>query len=139
MTTTVVGVDGSPDSDLAVEWAAADAARRHRPLHIVHAYLSPFVAAQVAVPTSGGFEPVLRAAAEGTLGAAVARASSVAAGLDITTDMPAGEAPAALLDAARRAALLVVGCGHAAMAGLLPGSVSRAAVHHAACSVAVVK
>lgn len=139
MTTTVVGVDGSPDSDLAVEWAAADAARRHRPLHIVHAYLSPFVAAHVAAP-SGGAEPVLRAAAEGTLGAAVTRARSVAAGLDITTDMPSGEAPAALLHAARHAALLVVGNrGLGGFTGLLVGSVGAELVAHAPIPVVVAR
>lgn len=33
----VVGTDGSEGADLAVDWAADEAARRGRPLHIVHA------------------------------------------------------------------------------------------------------
>ncbi|MBO2447958.1 universal stress protein [Actinomadura barringtoniae] len=32
----VVGTDGSPQADRAVVWAAAEAVRGHRPLHIVH-------------------------------------------------------------------------------------------------------
>ncbi len=33
----VVGTDGSPRADLAVEWAADEATLRRRPLHVVHA------------------------------------------------------------------------------------------------------
>ena len=32
----VVGVDGSPDADRAVTWAAQQAAREHRTLTVVH-------------------------------------------------------------------------------------------------------
>ncbi len=140
LTTTVVGVDGSPDSDLAVEWAAADAARRHRRLHIVHAYLGSVVAAQLAAPASAGYGPALRAVTEGALDAAVARAGAVAPGLDITTDMPIGEAPAALLDAARHAALLVVGNrGLGGFSGLLVGSVGAELAAHAAVPVVIAR
>ena len=34
----VVGVDSSPTSDLAVDWAVAEATRRKLPLHIIHAF-----------------------------------------------------------------------------------------------------
>lgn len=140
MTTTVVGVDGSPDSDLAVEWAAQDAARRHRPLHIVHAYLGSLVAAQLAAPSSAEYGAALRAVAEGALDAAVARARAVAAELDITTDMPVGEAPAALLDAARHAALLVVGNrGLGGFSGLLVGSVGAELAAHAPVPVIIAR
>jgi Universal stress protein family len=54
----------------------------------------------------------------------------------VTSERPA----AALLDAAREAALLVVGCrGHGGFAGLLLGSVSQQVIHHAPCPVVVVR
>ncbi|MER5394269.1 universal stress protein, partial [Saccharopolyspora sp. NPDC002686] len=37
----VVGVDGSESSDRAAEWAAAEADRRHAPLHVVIANDDP--------------------------------------------------------------------------------------------------
>ena len=36
--TIVVGVDGSPTSDLALDWAVEEATRRVLPLHIIHAF-----------------------------------------------------------------------------------------------------
>lgn len=36
--TIVVGVDGSPSSDLALGWAVEEATRRALPLHIIHAF-----------------------------------------------------------------------------------------------------
>src|SRR3954471_14449328 len=37
----VVGVDGSTDSQVAAEWAAREADRRHVALRLVHAHLPP--------------------------------------------------------------------------------------------------
>ncbi|MFE2547388.1 universal stress protein [Streptomyces sp. NPDC059355] len=36
--TLVVGVDGSPQSRAAADWAAQEAVRRDLPLHVVHAW-----------------------------------------------------------------------------------------------------
>ena len=48
----VVGVDGSPHSLRALDWAAREAAARQRPLRIVHAFLWPLM--QRPAGTAGG-------------------------------------------------------------------------------------
>ncbi|GAA2631379.1 universal stress protein [Dactylosporangium fulvum] len=139
-TTVVVGVDGSADSLRAAEWAAADAARRGRPLSIVHAYLWPAMYAPMAVPLPPSFEENLREAAEHVLGEAAQRARSVAPSLDVSTDMPMQQATAALVDASRHAATVVVGNrGRGGFTGLLLGSVGVELAAHAACPVVVVR
>jgi nucleotide-binding universal stress UspA family protein len=51
-----------------------------------------------------------------------------------------GNPAGALIDAAKGAQLLVVGCrGHNTLAGLLLGSVSQHCVQHAPCPVVVVR
>lgn len=45
--TLVVGVDGSPQSRAAADWAAREAVRRDLPLHVVHAWLWQPLAAPV--------------------------------------------------------------------------------------------
>lgn len=140
-TAVVVGVDGSPDSLSAVEWAAADAMRRQRPLRIVHAFLWPVVYAPMPVPVPPPlYEETMREAAEQILDEAVTRARALAPTLDISTDMPVQQATAALIAASRHAATVVVGNrGLGGFTGLLLGSVSQAVIHHAACPVAVVR
>jgi nucleotide-binding universal stress UspA family protein len=61
-------------------------------------------------------------------------------GVEVTTDVVQGSGAAVLVEASERADLVVVGSrGHGGFTGLLLGSVSTQVVHHAACSVMVVR
>jgi nucleotide-binding universal stress UspA family protein len=60
----VVGVDGSPHSVGALDWAARDAVVRQRPLRIVHAFTWPVPNALVGLPTAAQPDVGLRNAAE---------------------------------------------------------------------------
>jgi nucleotide-binding universal stress UspA family protein len=136
----VVGVDGSPDALAAIDWACADAARRHRPLRIVHAYLSPVVYSPLAPGPVASYEQALRETAQDILAEATARARAIAPSLRITTEMPVQQAATALIFASQHADLVVVGNrGLGGFAGLLVGSVGVQLAAHAACPVVVVR
>ncbi|WP_426512795.1 universal stress protein [Dactylosporangium sp. McL0621] len=136
----VVGVDGSRPSLDAVAWAAADASRRGRPLHILHAYVWPEVYAPMAAPVLGPYEQGLREVGAETLAAAENRARSVAPGIPLTTGTPVQSPVPALLNASEHAGVVVVGHrGLGGFAGLLLGSVGVQLAAHAACPVVIVR
>ncbi len=135
----VVGVDGSKPSQLALEWALAEAAARGTRLVAVHAHRP------VLLPEAAAFGPhgdVLDLAAEGE---AMVRGALTDAGADelgvaIDVRVVSGSAAAALLDAAAdTASMVVVGSrGRGGFRGVLLGSVSQQVVHHAPCVAIVV-
>jgi nucleotide-binding universal stress UspA family protein len=132
----VVGVDGSPFSDAAVEWAAAYAAARRTPLTLMHAtgdlggYRVPFRAEARHMAA-----PVARRIIEQASG--VARRTSSEVDLETRT---LDEDPRQALLGVEDAYMLVVGTrGHGPVAALLLGSVSQALVSHATCPVTVVR
>lgn len=132
----VVGVDGSPFSDAAVEWAAAHAAARRTPLTLVHAvgdlggYLVPLRAEARHMAA-----PVARRIIEQACG--IARRTSSEVDLETRT---VEEDPRQALLGVEDADMLVVGTrGHGPIASLLLGSVSQALVSHATCPVTVVR
>jgi nucleotide-binding universal stress UspA family protein len=51
----LVGVDGSPASKVAADWAARDAALRKVPLTLVHVLSPPVVMSWPETPTPPGF------------------------------------------------------------------------------------
>ncbi|WP_151478284.1 universal stress protein [Streptomyces albicerus] len=129
------GIDGSPESLAAAHWAARDALRRGVALRLVHAWeWHPRPAASVPMGMSE----------RDWAGKNLVRASnSVRAahpGLRII-DEPVQESPvAALLAAAERAELLVVGArGLSGVAGFLVGSVSQRVVARSTCPVVLVR
>lgn len=140
MSRVVVGIDGSEQSLVAARAAAAEAARRHVPLHIVHAFVWPLLRVDVGpiardMPGSG-----LEHHAEELLGEAAAAAREVAPRVEITTDLVDGAATPVLVEASRRAALLVLGDrGLGSISGLIVGSVAVHATAHAHCPVLVVR
>jgi nucleotide-binding universal stress UspA family protein len=130
----VVGIDGSPESWLALQWAAQAAARRDAPLHLLYAV--DLTGYEEAVPQ---VLDTLMHEAETTLAQALSRAQEV-------THVPAGAetvvgpAVPALLAAAELATMVVVGShGHGRVADVLLGSVSQHISRHAPCPVVVVR
>ncbi|MCK9925969.1 universal stress protein [Frankia sp. Mgl5] len=132
----VVGVDGSEPSQAAVRWAAAKAAERGAPLHLVHGFRSNITTFGVPLDE---FYPSLRTGAEQLL-ADVATAdldddSDVKVSLQAVDDTPTR----ALLNASADAQLVVVGTrGRGGFAELVLGSTAHQCVLHAACPVAVI-
>jgi nucleotide-binding universal stress UspA family protein len=138
----VVGVDGSDTAAAAVTWAAGEAGLRHRPLHVVHAFVWPMV----SVPLGGTREwPALRDAADRVLAAAVRHAETAAPDVPVSGEVVSGEvvsggAAEVLVAQSDGAELLVVGSrGLGGFTGLLLGSVGVQTAAHAACPVVVVR
>ncbi|MBQ0994711.1 universal stress protein, partial [Micromonospora sp. H61] len=120
----VVGVDGSPPSLHALDWATREAVARHRPLRIVHAFQWPLINELMGPPAVGPPDAGLQHAAEQILSAAADRARAAAPTLQVSTDLPADVPAAALIDASHDVDLVVVGHrGLGGFTGLLLGSV----------------
>ncbi|MGI5271157.1 universal stress protein [Nonomuraea sp. CA-218870] len=126
----LVGVDGSVPAAAAVEWAAGDARRRGRSLHLVYvAELWPLSLGEADVEYGG---EALRAAAE--------RAREVAPDVEVTTEARRGNAIEQLTIGSAAADSVVLGSrGRGGFTGMLLGSVSTAVAAHAAGPVVVVR
>jgi len=134
----VVGVDGSSRSLIAVEVAAAEAALRHRPLRIVHAFTWPPASTTPGLAGSG--PQAYREQAQRYLAEANRMAGKCAADVTSTQELIPGSAVPVLLDASRDAALLVLGDrGLSGLTELFIGSVAGHAVTHACCPVVIVR
>ncbi|MCA2218976.1 universal stress protein [Jidongwangia harbinensis] len=132
----VVGVDDSPSAHLALRFAVEQAAARGVPLRVIRAWApvtgiwaeSPIVARSV---TADERRP---------LDEAVATWRDKFPTLEITAEAVVDHPANALALAGTTAQLLVVGTrGRGAVRGMLLGSVSQHLLHHAACTVAVVR
>ncbi|MEH0827254.1 MULTISPECIES: universal stress protein [unclassified Micromonospora] len=136
----VVGVDGSPASRAAVEFAAEQASLRGVALHAVHAYRHPHSDGPGDMQPLVYQESKLRDEEDQVLTQSLAGLDERHPDLPVTREV-VRERPVAALTAASRRALLVVvgGRGHGELAGLLLGSVSHGVLHHSACPVAVVR
>lgn len=130
----VVGVDGSPESDKAVDWAGEYVARLSGTLDVVAAWSYPTMYGQPMVTSAYDPEHDAQAVVE----KAVARQHLPPE--RVRTHVVQGPAPIVLTARAGDADLLVVGSrGHGGFAGLLLGSVSQHCVHHSPCPVAVIR
>lgn len=128
----VVGVDGSPASRAALQWAVDYAGISGVALQAVIAW---------HYPSTGmwGIDADFESFAHGALEEALKPVVDAHPEMDIESCVVEGPAAQVLLDVARTAELLVVGSrGHGAFAGMLLGSVSTHCVHHARCPVVVV-
>ena len=133
----VVGVDGSPSSTAALQWAIEEARVRDVPLEVLHAWqLPPLAAFPTAAPV---VEPeVIEEAAHSFLADVLSLQDTT--GVQIAPAAVPSEPAVALIERSKGADLVVVGShGRGGFAGLLLGSVSQQVVHHAHCPVVVVR
>lgn len=134
----VVGVDGSPESLTALDWAYAEAEVSGAELDVVHAWHYPYtvydspqeVRKPMETDAQRELEACVTSLTDGHHGGQV----------HVRPHLYEGSPVDALLDESKDADLLVVGCrGRGSVRARLLGSVSLTAVQHARCPVAVVR
>ncbi|MEV6979064.1 universal stress protein [Kitasatospora sp. NPDC093806] len=133
----VVGVDGSPESLAALDWAADEAVRRGAPLRMVHAWPSQVTPLSVLAAVD-----LARQQAVAVLRDAELRAREGRPGLAVSAVQVPHDAVRSLLDEAEAAPaeLLVLGSrGLGVVTGFLVGSVSHRVLARAACPVVLVR
>jgi len=137
----VVGVDGSGSAYRAVEWAAAEAARRGAELRLVRAF--SWTTSERPVRDGGRvaqYRDELLKIARGQVARAARIAADVRPEVETTTQVAIGAPIEVLGSEARRAQLLVLGDrGLGGLAGLLLGSVAVGLAAHGACPVVIVR
>lgn len=139
--TIVVGLDGSPAADRALDWAITQAVREHRQLTLAHAidqvstvWADPTGVSRPTVTT------VLREDAQNIVRSARERVTERAPDLAVHEATWTLDPRTMLLELAETAHLVVVGSrGRGPVASLLLGSVGVALIRHAACPVVVVR
>ncbi|MET0198615.1 MAG: universal stress protein [Rhodococcus fascians] len=136
-----VGVDGSPASKVAVDWAARDAAMRKVSLTLVHV-ADGVVAPWSQTPLPMGFgkwqqqrgrqfiDESIRIIEEATTGTGP---------VQVKTEMYYSATVPTLVDVSKEAEMIVVGSRGQGAFGTLLGSVSTGLLHHAHCPVAVIR
>jgi nucleotide-binding universal stress UspA family protein len=133
----VVGVDGSPGSVKALQWAYREAVLRHADVDVVNVWHYPYTGGMAiyAIP-----EKEFELGAQQVVHRTLDEAGPSPEGVMVDTVIQRGGAAASLLERATDATLLVVGSrGHGGFAGLLLGSVSQQCAHHAPCPVVIVQ
>jgi nucleotide-binding universal stress UspA family protein len=132
----VVGVDGSPASESAIAFAFAEAEARDAPLLAVHAWRDGLVDPAWAHIYDWD---VIEESESAVLAERLAGWGPRHPDVDLVRLVTRDTATHALVAQSSRAQLVVVGAhGRSALGRLLLGSVSRAVLHRAVCSVAVV-
>ncbi|WAZ19498.1 universal stress protein [Streptomyces cinnabarinus] len=134
----VAGVDGSPGSLQAVDWAVDEARRHSRELRLVHASL--WERYEGVVSSDDPDRPSEQTAAEEVVATAVERARRRDPGVRVSSDVIPDEATHVLLGEAHRAFAVVTGArGRGGLAGLLLGSVALTVAARAHGPVIVVR
>jgi nucleotide-binding universal stress UspA family protein len=142
MSGITVGVDGSDNSERALEWAMREAALRHADLTVVAVHevaSNHWTGRPLVLPEDRADEDKARKAAEDRVAALAGRLGD-SQPASVTVRAVSGIATRQLIEESQGADLLVVGSrGGGGFARLLMGSVSSQVVHHAACPVVVVR
>ncbi len=137
----VVGVDGSPNSERALDWAMKQAAAVHAPLAVIAVHEVPksyWGGIPVIGPADEPLLEQLRQAAEEMTQRAAARLGG-AGPAGVTVRAVNGFVVKELVDASQDADLVVIGArGGSGFARVLVGSVSSEVVQHSACPVVIV-
>jgi nucleotide-binding universal stress UspA family protein len=138
----VVGVDGSPSSDVAVVWAARDAALRGVPLTFLHVMPVAASPAWLDMGLPDDYWGWQQKRGQEVVALARDIANKATAGqerLQLDADVVSGNTVGTLVDRSRHADLLVVGSrGLGKWSRRVLGSVSSSLVRHAHCPVAVI-
>ncbi|WP_129305312.1 universal stress protein [Streptomyces sp. L2] len=135
--TIIVGLDGSPESRAAAEWAAQEAALRGLPLRLVHVWES---VPDALVQASRLGAETLRHWSERIPREAAAEIRRRHPGVDVGTKQIPGTAASVLAEAAQDAELLVLGSrGLSGVGGFLVGSVGMAVIARAEGPVVLVR
>ena len=130
----VVGVDGSPESVVALRWAKRLAGPLGATIKAVSAWRSEVVFAPYSIPEWDSETVVRELHAQALLDAF---GNNPPAGL--VSECLRGQSAQVLIDEAKNAQMLIVGSrGHGGFKGMLLGSVSSACAAHAKCPVLVV-
>lgn len=139
----VLGVDGSPAGERAVDFAFAEAALRKTGLVALHAWTTwnaPLPPPQEASTPYANPPGALAQEEERLLSEALAGRRERYPEVAVEHRAVHGRTRETLIEASRSAQLVVVGArGRGGFAGLLLGSVSQALLHHAHCPVTVVR
>lgn len=138
----VVGTDGSGSAQVAVDWAAGRAVQRGRSLLIVWAV--PEMSPGGQLTTRGVLSPDVLSSARAEAGRRLEnereRVLQRFPGLDVAAELVAGRPAEVLVQASKRAELVVVGARgrHSSLTAQVLGGVSDAVATHAHGLVAVV-
>lgn len=139
--TVVAGLDGSRADEAVTAWAADEAVRTGRPLRLVHAIepgfqLTPYEAVLGELPS---LSDQMRTVGHDLVAAAAEGVAARHPDLVVDQVVDWGPPAASLVDLSADAAWLVLGSPERSrLERVLLGSVTRAAVAHARCPVAVV-
>ena len=134
-TGVVVGFDGSPASDAAVDWAADQAERAGGRLDVVSAWEYPTSWGNT-IPLPSDYDPA--ADTQTMVDPVVERVRAAHPGLDVHAHVVEGHPGEVLVEASKHGELLVVASrGHRVLAGMLLGSVSQHCVTHATGPIVV--
>ena len=133
----VVGVDGSPLADSALEFAIEEARLRGASLQVTYAY--PALGSALTGSTGRDYYEQVENDARELLQGLVAKAPSTE-GVEVAWVAVPGNPSEVLIEASKEAVLLVVGSrGVGGFMGLVMGSVSTQCVHYSHCPVLVVR
>lgn len=133
----IVGVDGSPSSAAALDWAARQGSLTREPLLVIMTWEWPRGVGW-GPPIPADYDPVNDART--LLDETVRPVRAAHPDLEMRTAVTEGHPAATLVEASRSASLLVVGSrGHGEFGEMLLGSVSLHCVTNAHCPVVVVR
>jgi nucleotide-binding universal stress UspA family protein len=139
----VVGVDGSPNSERALDWAMRHAAALHVPLTVVTVHEVP-KSYWGGIPVIGAADEALLEKLRQAVGDITQKAASRlgdAGPASVNVRAVSGFVVKELVDASHDADMVVVGTrssGGSGLARLLIGSVSSEVVQHSPCPVVIV-
>lgn len=136
-----VAVDGSPESDAAVRWAAGEAMLHGSPLTLVHVVV-PVVVTWPVRYLQASYSQWQEGNATHVLDLAQKIANDVAGGTDLRVqhEVRHGYSVSELVDVSHRASMTVVGSrGLGAVTGSVLGSVSRGLLHYARGPMAIIR